>query len=248
MARTLNETIHLVIGLAQAVGSVPDLDGLYEATGFGAQLAYDLYPHIDCHTGCNRCCRDNSLPIVSPLEWERLYRSVTAMPEATKQAWIDKALDWQNRLGPTLWELHELLAPPATIDKFERIADLLGKFQGTSCPFLLNDRCSVYEDRPAKCRAHGAYLIRIGDLVQLHSCAEEVDKMEAHLERQGSRKIAMPFWNPVEERLHQLNAPDAVNTVLPLWILAHVEDGQFLDAPVLAPDWTAVRTRWMGRF
>ena len=61
MARTVDETIYLILSLGQVMAQAPDLESLYEAIGYGADLVYQLYPHIDCHTGCNRCCRNNSL-------------------------------------------------------------------------------------------------------------------------------------------------------------------------------------------
>jgi hypothetical protein len=130
------------------------------------------------------------------------------------------------------------------MDKFEAIAAVLESFQDCACPFLVGDRCGNYEHRPAKCRAHGAYLLRIDQEVQMHTCSEEVEKMEAYLARQGNRRIAMPFWNPAEERLAKLNAPGAVSTVLPLWLLAHIEDGRLIPAANPTPDWAAVRQRY----
>jgi Fe-S-cluster containining protein len=244
VTRTADEAIYLILNLTKVLGDAPDLDQLYEALNYGTDLVYGLYPHIDCHTGCNRCCRNNSLPIVSPVEWARVYEGLLAMPETAKAELLARSLDWHTRLGSSLWQLHDLLQADTSMAKFESIAQVLETFQDCACPFLVMDRCGNYESRPAKCRAHGAFLMRIGQDVQMHTCSEEVDKMEALLARQGSRRVAMPFWNPAEERLAKLNAPAAISTVLPLWLLAHIVDGAFLPAADLNPDWNAVRQRF----
>lgn len=246
MTRTADEAIYLILNLTQVLGQAPDLDTLYEGIGFGADLVFGLYPHIDCHTGCNRCCRNNSLPIVSPLEWLKVYEGVRQMPATAQAELVSRTREYHQRLGPSLWQLHDLLQAPSTMAKFETIAQVLDTFQDCACPFLAMERCSNYEHRPAKCRAHGAFLMRFDQDVQMHACAEEVDKMEAYLARQGSRRVAMPFWNPAEERLARLNDPGAVSTVLPLWLLAHI-DGDALRPDALAhPDWAEVRRRFPG--
>lgn len=36
---------------------------------------------------------------------------------------------------------------------------LINEFWGNPCPFLVNDSCSVYDDRPLACRMHASYYI-----------------------------------------------------------------------------------------
>jgi Fe-S-cluster containining protein len=244
MTRTADEAIYLILNLTRVLAEAQDLDTLYEAIGFGSDLVFGLYPHIDCHTGCNRCCRNNSLPIVSPLEWQRVYEGVALMPESAKAELVERTLDWHRRLGASLWQLHDHLQTPTSMDKIEAITQVLETFQDCACPFLANGRCSNYDHRPAKCRAHGAFLMRFEQEVQMHTCAEEVDKMEAYLAKQGSRRVAMPFWNPAEDRLNQLNGPGVTSTVLPLWLLAHIDDGRLAAEVNLKPDWADVRRRF----
>ncbi|MBC7544807.1 MAG: hypothetical protein H7338_18950 [Candidatus Sericytochromatia bacterium] len=248
MARTTDESIYLILNLGTAMAQAEDLTELYEAIGFGAQLAYDMYPHIDCHTGCNRCCTNNSMPIVSPIEFVRVYDSVKALPAVAQQELIGRVRDWHERFGPSLWAMHTGLQGANTTEKFEKIAKALEVFTDCSCPFVVMGKCSIYDNRPAKCRAHGAYLLRIGQEVQMHTCAEEVDKMEAHLAEQGSRRVAMPFWNPAEDRLNRLNAPGVISTILANWLIAHIDGGQFIAEANPTPDWQAVQARYPDMF
>ncbi|PHM20673.1 MAG: hypothetical protein CK604_07110 [Curvibacter sp. PD_MW3] len=44
---------------------------------------------------------------------------------------------------------------PANIEK--SIKHEVGKFVGQDCPFLVDDVCSVYSDRPLSCRKHASY-------------------------------------------------------------------------------------------
>lgn len=67
------------------------------------------------------------------------------------------------------------------------------KFNGRPCPFLVNDQCSVYEDRPLVCRTH-------------HSLREDAEQCRMNVPT--SRQIRPPMYDPdiLETPYLELNA------------------------------------------
>lgn len=55
------------------------------------------------------------------------------------------------------------------------------KFNGTACPFLLENRCSVYEDRPLVCRTH-------------HSLRDSVE--ECSMALPAAKQVRPPMYDP----------------------------------------------------
>jgi len=142
------------------------------------------------------------------------------------------------------WQVHDTIQQVPDLEKLEQFKRVLPQLKATQCPLLVDEKCSVYMSRPAKCRAHGAFLFQLQDHVQLHACSAEVDKMEAYLEQQGSRKVTIPFWNPFEDKIvNSYNPPGAVSTILPIWLVTHIEDGKLIEDAQLLPDFDAFRER-----
>lgn len=67
------------------------------------------------------------------------------------------------------------------------------KFNGKPCPFLIGDRCSVYEDRPLVCRSH-------------HSLRESAD--QCSMDIPAGKQSRPPMYDPdlVEVPYRQMNA------------------------------------------
>ena len=88
-------------------------------------------PYIFCKEGCSRCCRKGEYPC-SELEFAFLKLGYAALDLQTQKQIVAKVLkineEKQNYKG--------------TVFNYE-------------CPFLINDRCSVYNYRPLICRTFG---------------------------------------------------------------------------------------------
>lgn len=223
------------------------LDDVYALLNQLSSDVLDLYPHIACRTQCNTCCKGNSMPTVSPTEWEKvhdyLWRFYT---EEQRLALVERTRTMYNPHKELFWAVHDTIQRPPDLDKVEEFGRILPQLMDTQCPMLVDEKCSVYMSRPAKCRAHGAFLFVLGPHVQLHACESEVDKMEDYLARQGSRSVVMPVWNDFESKIVQeYNTPEAVSTVLTLWLLTHIHEGQLQEDVNLNPDFEAFRLRDM---
>ena len=104
-----------------------------------------------CRAGCAACCRQ--LVPIAPLEARRLRQVVNEMNPAKRLATLTRFAKARSRLDAA--GLLDLLADPAAVpaDGLE----MLGRqylAENVACPFLVDERCSIYTDRPAACRGH----------------------------------------------------------------------------------------------
>lgn len=220
---------------------VNDLESLYRVIHQLQEAVLDHYPHISCRTGCFTCCQAPSLPVVSSLEWAFLYPALLTWPGEDRRHLIKLVTAHVTRHAEILWSLHEVIQGAGTLEKAQELAALLPTLGQADCPFLEDGRCRIYPVRPLRCRAHGAFLIQIDRHVQFSACESEMLKLEAMLQQQGSRDVQMPVLNPYEAKLSELQAGTAVSTVIPLWLWAHVQDGELAPAAQWAPDFRLLR-------
>ena len=86
-----------------------------------------------CRRGCSHCCRLPSIPITSAEARLLAQRTGRTVQEPTYRMAIRDLIAGQEQVFA---------------------ADGEARYAGTACPFLVNDACSVYEDRPTVCRTH----------------------------------------------------------------------------------------------
>ncbi len=130
-------------------------------------------PHL-CRAGCSHCCKSGAVFAVTLVEAVQLSLAIEAIPAADQRRFRDQAanlLEAQHRAfadseGPT--------DEPGKRDEVlfsSRISRL--KAVVPACPLLVEDLCSVYEDRPLLCRAYGfpvdAYAASVGDTMVFRS-------------------------------------------------------------------------------
>jgi Fe-S-cluster containining protein len=103
----------------------------------------------------------------------------------------------------------------------EKINDLVNIFKDNVCPLHINGKCSVYEVRPAKCRAFGNFIFAFNDRTQFLSCASDIEKMYNYLKQKRTKQLALPYWNSVEMKLEKI-AKDKDDhfdvNIIPLWL------------------------------
>ncbi len=88
-------------------------------------------PYLHCKEGCSHCCKNGEYPC-SELEFLFLKIGFEQLEEHTKNIVIQKTLELKKEK--------------------EKQPD---KVLSCECPFLINDRCSVYFFRPIICRTFG---------------------------------------------------------------------------------------------
>jgi Fe-S-cluster containining protein len=110
---------------------------------------------ITCRVGCSACCRQ--FVVVSPMEAHALAEWVAARPELAERL-MESHAQWREALA----------AQPELVDRIVAFVESEGYVSGPEggalelaywqaqrpCPFLEENRCSVYPVRPFACQEH----------------------------------------------------------------------------------------------
>ena len=111
--------------------------------------------HIPCCEGCSICC-SNLVPLSVP-EAFRLNEEISAAPPNRRES-IRRACILASRLilsqkppGPSTHQNGK--ASPACQADLNPVSDWYASLN-LACPFLDNDLCTIYEQRPLACREH----------------------------------------------------------------------------------------------
>jgi Fe-S-cluster containining protein len=104
---------------------------------------------ISCRKGCGACCRQ--LVPVSEAEARHLGQLVDQAPPPRRALLRERFDEARRRLIETGLLNRLRRAESWTDDVFMALANDYFK-QSIACPFLEDESCSIYEDRPLKCR------------------------------------------------------------------------------------------------
>ncbi len=106
---------------------------------------------VSCKKGCGACCRQ--IVPISEVEASRLRDLVEEMPEPRRSVIRARFAEARQKfLAAGL--LDSLLHPQQMCDDEGRALGLKYFFQGVACPFLEEESCSIYHDRPIACREY----------------------------------------------------------------------------------------------
>src|SRR5215831_17558480 len=110
---------------------------------------------VSCRKGCSACCRTQPVPVTPP-EAYALWRLVENLPEPRRAEVRARFADRAQRLRDAWLVDHYLpLDHDPDVTK-EQVFDTARRYfrLGLACPFLEDDACSIYEDRPSACRRY----------------------------------------------------------------------------------------------
>ncbi|CAN5300871.1 hypothetical protein BH20ACI1_BH20ACI1_08580 [soil metagenome] len=138
----------------------------------GVEEAKSEGKEISCKKGCGACCRQ---PVPLPeFEAYNIAEMVEKMPEPRRREVkerFNKALTHFTEIG---WV--ERFAHCADYSKEERQEMFWDYFrEGIPCPFLVDDSCSIHQDRPLVCRE---YLVTNPAENCLNPTAETINMVE----------------------------------------------------------------------
>ena len=106
---------------------------------------------VSCRAGCGACCRQ--IVPISETEAFHLAGVISSMPEEKKQRVTARFADAFNVLAE-----QGMLASMQSSESFtpEALRQIGIEYfnLGLACPFLENESCSIYKDRPASCREY----------------------------------------------------------------------------------------------
>lgn len=186
-----------------------DLYWLIDYLAFAVDAAQPAHP---CRQGCFDCCRNQVFRVSEP-EWERVRGGLSALPQASREAILARTHAMYGPHRPVL----EKMATAWSAG--ERAEPAWHEAAPKACPVLAEDgRCSLYAERPAICRAYGAFSATVEGKTSVLICQQHGPGWIATLEAEGAADLTLPNWNPIQRRLLAL-APGGMIKPLPLWLL-----------------------------
>jgi Fe-S-cluster containining protein len=108
---------------------------------------------ISCRKGCSACCRMQPVPITAP-EAFAVARLVDALPEPRRGAVRTAFTAAVARVRAA--GLYDLLMRRDSLNTREAALATARRYMALAlpCPFLVNDSCSIYAERPFVCRQY----------------------------------------------------------------------------------------------
>jgi len=150
--KRLRAEMSVPIGLTRPIKLLPLFQSLADSfVNLAVGTAEAEGGKVSCKKGCGACCRQ--LVPITEVEARRLRDLVNGMPEPRRsqiRARFETAWRCLREAG-----LLERLQAPEQVTREERSALGLEYFyQGLACPFLEEESCSIYADRPIACREY----------------------------------------------------------------------------------------------
>ena len=114
---------------------------------------------IACRKGCGHCCKSHLVPLAVP-EVFRLKEYIYSRPRDLRDAMLRSCLLAAKDILTE--EPPEFIAPRTPTDSIDSLAFLSDVSRwyvslGACCPFLSNNICTIYENRPLACRDYFVY-------------------------------------------------------------------------------------------
>jgi Fe-S-cluster containining protein len=137
-------------GPTRLVQLLPLAHGLADAvTGMAVRAVEKQGQKITCKKGCGACCR--SLVPISAAEARGLRELVENLPEPRRSHVLARFAEALRRLDQA-GLLDKLRAREQWTDAEQKQIEVDYFLQRVACPFLENEACSIYGERPATCR------------------------------------------------------------------------------------------------
>jgi Fe-S-cluster containining protein len=122
-----------------------------QVVGFAVEDAQTAGQEISCRAGCGACCRQ--LVPVSPTEARLLADLLESLPEPRRSVVRERFAEARTRLSEA--GLLDRLEHPERFADADLAALGLDYFAlGVACPFLEDESCSIYAERPIACREY----------------------------------------------------------------------------------------------
>lgn len=150
---------------------------------------------VSCRAGCGICCRQR-VPIAT-FEAHRLRRVVDSLPEPRRSEILARFKNASERIQ----EAHDLVRlDEEGLSREEMTRRAANYFRlMIPCPFLENESCSIYDERPLKCRE---YLV----LSPAEHCADP----------DGGSVVGLPL--PLSVSMTTLRLDESSESDQPSWI------------------------------
>lgn len=187
------------------------LQSLYQELDQAIDLALKKYPEIQCTSGCSQCCQTYGSPLAAEIEWQNIRQHWPELTQAVKEKIRANYQVLKDSLRQRLKEPNPTIAP------------MLFK---TPCPFLIEDKCSIYKKRPLSCRAFGLSQHGEGKLSErIFACSMEIERWEKSLPMHQCPDL--PMQQTYFKQLNQIDTR-ALKTLLS-YLDQEIRHGQLSD-------------------
>jgi methyltransferase-like protein/cyclopropane fatty-acyl-phospholipid synthase-like methyltransferase/Fe-S-cluster containining protein len=150
--RRVKAEIPVPTGPTRLLQMLPIVQDLTDAAVGAAVDVVERRGHkISCRKSCGACCRQ--LTPISPVEAHHIQNLVNELPEPRRSQIKARFADARQRLKKA-GLLEQLLRPETWPDEGGPQLGLKYFLQGIPCPFLEDESCSIYADRPIECRQY----------------------------------------------------------------------------------------------
>ncbi len=146
----LKTAIGVPAGPTRLIQLLPLANALADAmTRMAEQAVEKQGEKISCRKGCAACCR--TMVPVSEVEAHRFRELVDALPEPRRSQVFARFVEALRRLDEIGLVARLGNREQWTAAEYKEI-EMEYFSQGIACPFLEDESCSIYADRPASCR------------------------------------------------------------------------------------------------
>lgn len=146
----LKTTISAPAGPRRLIQLLPLANALSDAvTGMAKQALEKQGEEISCRKGCAACCR--SMVPISEVEARRLHELVESLPEPRRSQIVTRFAEVLRRLDQA-GLLDKLRTRDEWTDLENKEVQVEYFRQVIACPFLEDESCTIYGNRPASCR------------------------------------------------------------------------------------------------
>jgi len=191
--RKLGVQVDVPTGRVSPAALLPLYRGMAEQlTALAVKAAEESGERVSCRMGCAACCRQ--VVAVSALEARELVKRAERLPEPLRTRVKERFAAARRRLeveAPHL--IPRMLNPQDFATDAPHAADELLEFGREylrlriDCPFLEDEKCSIYEHRPVACRQ---YVV----VSPPEHCATLSPQVRALLPAGGAAQAWMPVW------------------------------------------------------
>ncbi len=197
---------------AENIGGTADAKDYYHHLDKLAEGVAKTFPKSFCKAGCSGCCYyPVGLFTISFTEWEVIRRHIeTEWTDAERADFVARYKKvftgfWRFVLGQLQNSFVSLIVTAPFVHR-ARIA----------CPFLKDDRCSIYAVRPYQCRTFGLFAARasVGREPKVYACNVQGENLLAQL-KHGGPQIQLPVMNPIVIKIRKLCRGPKL--ALPIW-------------------------------
>jgi len=150
--RKIRLEVSAPVGPTRVVDLLPLVNSLVDSfAAITVEKSEESGGKISCKKGCAACCRQ--LIPMTEFEARRISELVDGMPEPRRSEMVARFEAARKKVQDAGLE-RELLETEAN-GRAEHLALALKYFRfGIACPFLENEMCSIYSDRPIPCREY----------------------------------------------------------------------------------------------